>query len=157
MPANEQQINISYVAAEDRLLIKVNTGREEFRVWLTCRFTRILLEVLNEQLSVLGATTESSSQELAGKLKEGVFSRNYAPGESLPQALGENGILAYKIKVSKPSAGFINMLLLPQTGKGLNLKLDRTKLGLLSNLLEQALPSTGWQLSSTQVSPKLMH
>src|SRR3990167_11522899 len=42
-----RQLNVTYLAAEDRLLLRINTtGKEEFRIWLTRRIVRTLAREL---------------------------------------------------------------------------------------------------------------
>ena len=50
-------MNVSYAAREDRLLLRVSTSEdEEFRIWLTRRYTGLLLGVLNKEMDDRGGS-----------------------------------------------------------------------------------------------------
>jgi hypothetical protein len=156
MSSQLQQINISYVPGEDRLLMKVTASGEEFRIWLTRRYTALLLNVLENQLDALGSI-QTRSGNLAGKLKQGAYEKPFEPYTRAHFPLGEKGVLGYRINVSKPKGGTVNLQLLPESGQGLNLNLDEATITLFSNLIEQSLAQTDWQLGSPSVAPGMMH
>jgi hypothetical protein len=152
-----QQINISYQPSEDRLLMKVSSNGEEFRIWLTRRYTGLLLNVLENQLEALGTPLQTRTGNLANKLKQGAYEKPFETDSSTRFPLGEKGILGYRINVSKPRDGAVNLQLLPEDGQGLNLNLDEATITLFCNLIEQSLTQTDWQLASPAVSPNMMH
>ena len=154
-----QQMNISFNPAQDRLLFKLNQdNKAEYRVWLTRRFTELLLKVLNEQMADSGGQQQlASSKETVNQLKSGAFDKKYeniAPPEF---PLGETGILAFRINIKKHQNGVLNLQLLPEDGIGLNFNLDPSSIYMLYNLLEQALPQTQWNLQGTPVAANLLH
>jgi hypothetical protein len=151
-----QQINITYLPAEDRLLMKVTTNGDEFRIWLTRRYTALLLNVLASQLDALGSP-QTRSGNLARKLKQGAYEKPFEPDAGAHFPLGEKGILGYRINVSKPKGGTVNLQLLPEEGQGLNLNLDEATITMFCNLLEQGLTQTDWQLGTTAMAPGMMH
>jgi hypothetical protein len=157
MPAPLEQINVSYQPGEDRLLMKVTSNREEYRIWLTRRYTALLLGVLENQLNALGTPTATRTGNLASKLKQGAYEKPFKAENTRKYPLGEQGILGYRINVSKPKDGSVNLQLLPEQGQGLNLKLDEATTTMFCNLIEQGLTQTDWQLGASAVSPDLMH
>ena len=64
------QINIAHNAKEDRLLLRISSGGgDEYRLWLTRRYTGLLLGVLNKEMdsrggapSVAGSATLSNDE-----------------------------------------------------------------------------------------------
>ncbi|MDT8398956.1 MAG: hypothetical protein RQ899_10120 [Pseudomonadales bacterium] len=149
MSSSLQQINISYIPAEDRLLLKVSvSGNSEYRLWLTRRFTGLLLQVLDKQMESYGGAAElASGEETRQHFKGGAFNQTYTPLNSPHFPLGENGILAFRINTRQTEQGQLNLQLLPEAGEGINFTLDKSMLYLLHNLLEQGLGATDWQLT----------
>ena len=154
-----QQINISYLPAEDRLLLKVRAlGTTEYRVWLTRRFTGLLIDVLLEQIDKEGGIQElSSSRTTLGLLKGGAFEQAYNPPPEQDYPLGEAGVLGYRINVARNETGTVSLQLLPEQGAGLNIALDKAMLFMLFNLLEQGLANTGWDLRMPHAGPHSVH
>ena len=157
MASSLQQINISYLPSEDRLLMKVTSKGEEFRIWLTRRYTALLLKVLENQLDELGTPIQARTGELAKKLKQGAYDKPFETDTSTSYPLGEKGVLGFRINVGKPKGGAVSLQLLPEDGQGLNLNLDSATIALLTNLIEQGLTQTDWQLSSPAASAGMMH
>ena len=151
-----EQLNITYHADQDRLLLKVNSGDVgEYRIWLTRRYTEILGNILAEIMEKLGGMQNiASHQDTISHLKGGAFDQEYAfldsnmPGQDLP--LGSEGILGFRINYGRDHAGTVQLQLLPEQGAGLNLSLNRTMLFLMFNLLEQAVVKADWKLQLPQ-------
>lgn len=143
-----QQINISYVPNEDRLLLKARTSDEnELRIWLTRRYTSLLLNVLVQQMDKAGGIVElASNKTTLQQFKGGAFTQGYQPHAQQNFPLGENGVLGYRINTGKNTDARINLQLLPESGEGLNLVLDKSMLFMFYNLLEQALVHAEWNL-----------
>ena len=143
-----QQINISYVPAEDRLLMKVSvSGAGEYRIWLTRRYIGLLANVLNDQINREGGFQElASSKATLQSLRGGAFEQAYEPQPQQSYPLGEKGVLGFRINAGKTDADVLNLQLLPEQGEGISLALDKSMLYMLMNLLEQGLASTDWNL-----------
>jgi len=158
-----EQLNITYHADQDRLLLKVNSGDVgEYRIWLTRRYTEILGNILAEIMEKLGGMQNiASHQDTISHLKGGAFDQEYAfldsnmPGQDLP--LGSEGILGFRINYGRDHAGTVQLQLLPEQGAGLNLSLNRTMLFLMYNLLEQGVAQTGWKLCLPQQHKDPVH
>lgn len=143
-----QQINISYVPTEDRLLMKVSvSGDAEYRIWLTRRYTGLLVNVLNDQINREGGFQElASSKATLNSLRGGAFEQPYEPQSRQSYPLGEAGVLGFRINAGKSDAGALNLQLLPEQGEGISVVLDKSMLYMLMNLLEQGLAATDWNL-----------
>lgn len=142
-----QQINISYVMEEDRLLLRASTStRQEYRLWLTRRYAGLLAGVLQQQIDKSGGMHQlASDRQTTDHLRQGAFERRYEGGHS-EFPLGEAGILGFGIKVGELSGGGLALQLLPKDGQGLNFNLDSSMLYLMHNLLEQAILKADWRL-----------
>jgi hypothetical protein len=143
-----QQVNLSYMPEEDRLLLKVKTSDEaEYRVWLTRRYAGLLLQIFTQQIEREGGYQElASRKQTLDHLRGGAFDKGYDAPSQAHFPLGENGVLGYRINVGKDEGGATNLQLLPAQGQGVTFTMDKSTLYMLYNLLEQALPQTEWNL-----------
>ncbi len=159
MSASLQQINITYHPKEDRLLLRVSVSDDaEYRLWLTRRFTGLLLQVLNEQIRQFGGHTDlATRQETREQLKGSAFGKQYTPAPEPQFPLGEQGILAFRINSGTTEDGRANLQLLPEDGGGLHLTLDKTMLFLIHNLLEQGLATADWNLPGLSMTTEALH
>jgi hypothetical protein len=159
MQNNLQQINISYVPNEDRLLLKARTsGEDELRIWLTRRYTSLLINVLAQQMDKAGGIMElASNKTTLEQFKGGAFAQDYQPQTRQNFPLGENGVLGYRINAGKNADSRVNLQLLPEAGEGLNLVLDKSMLFMFYNLLEQALVHAEWNLPLPHAHKEPVH
>lgn len=168
MTSTLQQLNISYHPIEDRLLLRANAGNAgEYRIWLTRRYCGLLLKVLADVMEKEGGIREiASHQDTIKQLKGGAFDQPYeAPvatesngkPDTARLPFGASGILGYRINANRRPGGVLNLQLLPETGQGLNLDLNRTMLFMLYNLLEQGLTSAEWALYLPQQHKEPVH
>jgi hypothetical protein len=143
-----QQMNMIYVAEQDRLLLRISTtGDAEYRVWLTRRYCGLLLQVFLEQIELQGGYQGlASRQDTLAQLRGGALDQPYEPGPRTNYPLGEQGVLGYRINVNRDQAGATQLQLLPEQGQGVNVNLDKSTLYMLYNVLEQALTQTDWNL-----------
>ena len=143
-----QQINMIYVPEQDRLLLRISTaGDAEYRIWLTRRYSALLLQVFDRQIEREGGYQELASRnDTLERLRGGALGQPYAPAVRMQYPLGEQGVLAYKINVGKEASGAMSLQLLPEQGQGINFTLDKPTLYMLYNVLEQALSQTDWNL-----------
>ena len=66
------QINIQYSNKEDRLLLRTSTeNNDEFLIWLTRRYAKLLIETLDKEIEKRGGTTELSSKKETKKMFHG--------------------------------------------------------------------------------------
>jgi hypothetical protein len=159
MQNNLQQINISYLPTEDRLLLKASTSdQNELRIWFTRRYTSLLINVLAQQMDKAGGIMElASNKTTLEQFKGGAFSQEYQQQTPQHFPLGENGVLGYRINAGKNTDSRVNLQLLPEAGEGLNLTLDKPMLFMFYNLLEQALVHADWNLSLPQAHKEPVH
>lgn len=152
------QINVSYVAKEDRLLLRVSTrGGDEYRVWLTRRFTGLLLDVLRRQMEKHGGVPAlASSGETRRMFHQGVMNQSYDTGSGhFP--LGKQGILATRIKAGPGGDGRLSLRILPEDEQGVTLNLDKTLLYLFYNLVTQGIDQAQWTLPSAEDRSTQVH
>lgn len=153
-----QQINITYALEQDRLLLKAGTSAgEEYRLWLTRRFTGLLAQVLQDQIDKSGGVHKlAADPHTTDQLRNGVFDQTYRSSKS-GYPLGKEGVLGYAINISERPHGGITLQLLPKDGQGLNLNLDPSLLYLMANLLEQATLQANWNLPGTPGARDSLH
>lgn len=154
-----QQMNISYHPNEDRLLFKISTqDNNEFRVWLTRRFTALMLKVLSEAMEEHGGPqTLASSDDTRERLKQGAFDQDYTNQPNAAHPLGENGVLAFRLNFGSTEDGKLNLQLLPEAGEGLNLNLDKSMIYMVHSLLLQGMASSDWNLNAADLPTDQLH
>ncbi len=145
------QINITYVDKEDRLLMRTTTrGGDEYRIWLTRRYTGLLLDVLNKGMHQLGdtcATTSVITSQADGvpvKQQETSYKPFVERAQNYP--LGEKGILGFGIKSDITQDKILSLQLLPEEGQGITLNLNEGLLHSFQYLLFQGLTKTDWKI-----------
>ena len=148
------QINIAHNPKEDRLLLRISSGGgDEYRLWLTRRYTGLLLGVLNKEMdSRGGAPSVAGSKETTTMLKKGALEKKYDNENVSNFPLGEQGVLAFRINTRNTDEGNLVLELLPEKGKGITLNLNKGLLYMLHNILTQGITQAGWNLQ-TESSP----
>ena len=152
------QMNIAYVPKEDRLLLRVSSrSGDEYRVWLTRRFTGILIDVLNKEIDKSGGVpTIASSQETKKMVKEGALEKSY-DNDSANYPLGESGVLAFRLNAGKAQDGSLKLELSPEKGKGITINLNKALLYMFYNILTQGIDQSGWRLINNDISSMKIH
>jgi len=158
MPDKLYQMNVSYVPKEDRLLLKVSTkSGDEYRFWLTRRFTGLLFNVLNKEIDKSGGMPSvASSQETTKMIKQGAFEKSY-DDKSVSYPLGESGVLAYRINAGNNKDGNLQLEISPEKGQGITVNLNKSLLYMFHNLLSQGIDQTGWGLISNEAASMRIH
>lgn len=153
------QINVQYVAKEDRLLMRTTTKNgDEYRVWLTRRFTGLLYDLLNKVMEAYGGAPSIGAAPQTQKLfKSGALEKKFDSEKAVNFPLGKHGILAYEIKSATTPDGILHLELLPEKGKGLNLNLNKSLLYMLHNLLYQGIARAEWHLAGTKEFSDKVH
>ena len=132
-------------------------GGDEYRVWLTRRFTGILIDVLNKEIDKSGGVpTIASSQETKKMVKEGALEKSY-DDDSASYPLGESGVLAFRLNAGKAQDGSLNLELSPEKGKGITINLNKTLLYMFYNILTQGMDQSGWRLINNDISSMKIH
>lgn len=121
-------------------------GGDEFRLWLTRRYTGMLMNILKVELAKFGGEpTLASSDETRDMIKGGAFQQSFAGGStSFP--LGESGMLGFRINSELSGEGVLRLELLPEQGQGISVNLNKTLLYMLHNLITQGIDQAGWNL-----------
>lgn len=155
MSARLEQVNLSYNAKEDRLLLRVrNSDGQEYRLWMTRRFTGLLWDVtgriiretdLSIELDTAAGRDAVLEFEHEQALQRGDFATEYnESASSFP--LGEDGKLAFKITYNKLEGNRISLNLLPEDGPGISMGVDSAMLHNLCKLIADSTRSAGWNL-----------
>jgi hypothetical protein len=148
-----RQLNVTYVEAEDRLLLKVSTSdNREYRAWCTRRYTSLLLERLEslfesevdeQQVVPEAARKEVARMKHGSEVSEASFQKPYeAEPESFP--LGEEGILLTALRYNQLESGVLTVNLSDGEGRGMTLNLDRKLRHQLYELFRRASGRAGW-------------
>ena len=153
------QLNIMYSNKEDRLLLRASTQNgEEYRIWLTRRYTRLLFEILTKEMAKKGGMEKiSSNGQTTQMFKEGVFEKQF-DGSSVNFPLGEVGILAYSIKSETNSEDNLMLEVHSEDGKGITINLNNSLMYLFYSLLTQGINQANWQLHNHEdITSKHIH
>ncbi|OGT79361.1 MAG: hypothetical protein A3H91_00625 [Gammaproteobacteria bacterium RIFCSPLOWO2_02_FULL_61_13] len=151
------QMNISYVATEDRLLLRASTrGGDEYRIWLTRRFCSLLSGIVQTQMEKFGgAPVLAASNEARQLFKQGAMEKKFAAENNTNFPLGPSGILAHRINSKINEDGTLALQLLPGSGEGITLNLNQTLLYMFYNLLAQGMEQAEWHLGQANPDAKV--
>ena len=152
MPGAISQLQMLYVPEEDRILFRINTAeRQQFRFWLTRRYSALLLQVLKRHLEgdpdiSMQETPEAREAVESFKREKAMASANFKEqfdedANELP--LGESIPIAFKLTY-KLEEGNLNIGIQPKQGQGINLAIDRDINMSLTNLLMGAAKKGEW-------------
>lgn len=155
MPARNDklhQVNVTYSGVEDRLLLRVTTRLgDEYRIWLTRRFTALLLTMLDNAMDQYGgAAALGANPKTRAMFKEGAMEKAFDEDKTTNFPLGKKGFLAYGIKSAGTPEGNLQLEILPKKGTGVSLNLDKPLLYMFHNLLTQGIARAEWHLRHGQ-------
>lgn len=153
VPPRLRQLNVTYMEAEDRLLLKVSTSdNREYRAWCTRRYTRLLMdrlealfetEVDQQQVVPEEARKEVARMQHGSEVSEASFQQPYqAEPESYP--LGEKGLLLTSLRYNPLQGDVIAMSLGGSDGLSVTVNLDRKLRHQLYELFRRASDRAGW-------------
>lgn len=166
LPGGQNQINISYDAAEDRLLIRATEGDKEYRAWWTRRLALRMLALFAEQPfpTVNSATHLAADQQQAlgaiekqGAVQQADFATPFqAAAQHYP--LGEQGVLVQRVDVNTEGK-VVKFVMLPQQGEGLTLALPPSQRYSFEHMLQQVMQAADWVAPEVQPEavPGLAH
>lgn len=159
MTAPLHQLNINYFPNEDRLLLRITTRQDdEFRVWLTRRFTAVLMDVLNKEIDRRGGLPAVASRPETRRLfQEGALEKPFEEQASRRFPLGDAGFLASRIGTRDQPGNNLSLELRPEAGQGVTLNLDQSLLFLFYNLLTQGVGRADWSLPEPQSVNEHIH
>jgi len=151
------QIQLRFIAREDRVLLRVNTtSRSEFRFWITRRYAKLLWSALSKLLAldphIQTATDAHAKQTILAfqhesALSQANFSRSFEK-EATQLPLGEAPVLLARVQVKQLADGRRVLCLHPETGHGVELALPGNLLHAFARLLADASAQADWDLGS---------
>ena len=155
------QIQITFVAAEDRLLLRMSTQNdEEFRFWLTRRFVKALRPKLGQTLSQqpriqVQSNTEAKRELLNFQHEQAVQASDFKTPykneqKSLP--LGEQPVMLTRFQLRPQADGRVTLTVGPEQGNGIDLALNPHLVHSLIALLDNALKTAEWNLAESATS-----
>lgn len=158
MPAISQ-IQMRYAPDEDRVLLRLNTtAGEEFRFWITRRYTALLAKAIAAHRASdpdVGTQLSDQDRQVVEQFKQEAadaqanFSEGFQASESYP--LGAEPILAHKLTF-KVEAGKLALTMEPKEGQGISISLDHQLNFSFTKLLQQAAATAEWGLNLTQLT-----
>ena len=163
------QIQMSFLPLEDRLLFRLNTqDSSSFQFWLTRRYVKLLWPVLmsmlikDEQIAVQQSDA-AKKQVLSFQHEQATQKMDYTQNfkeEPGTQPLGNEPILLSKISIKNRPDGAQLLSIQPEEGQGIDLALDQTLLHSITKLLQDTVAKTDWDIDfnqslSTNVSPEV--
>jgi len=142
------QINMQYSNKEDRILLRTSTeNNDEYLIWLTRRYTKLLVDIFDKEIEQRGGTTTLSAKKETTKLfKDGAFEKHYVEETPKTHPLGEDGVLAFGIKTGKDEQGNFVLIIQSDSGKGITYNLNDSLLYMFYSLLMQSIDRAEWKL-----------
>ncbi len=142
------QINMQYSSKEDRILLRTSTeNNDEYLIWLTRRYAKLLIDVFDKEIEQRGGTTTLSSQKETKKFfKDGAFEKPYVEDTPKNHPLGEDGVLAFGIKTGTDEQGNFVLIIQSESGKGITYNLNDSLLYMFYSLLMQSVDRAEWKL-----------
>jgi len=141
------QLQISYDAAEDRLLLTLATADRRVGLWLTRRLTAMLWQVLWQRAgSSVDAGVTSTAKEWVLRLKQDRARQAQEVTQEPRLQTGSPPLLVTTLQYGPGDKGGHLLSLLDATGKGEVLTLDDDSLYGLIRLLDDTLTSSEWSL-----------
>ena len=156
------QIQASYNATEDRILLKIKTLNEQvYLAWLTRRFVSLLLPLLHGKHPTTGEalfneqTTMIHQAEKQQTQRHGDFDTAYETPENPTYPLGETPILLAKMTFKNLNQVVEDerpkLILEPEMGTGIILPFNPELLGAMLKILAQVIEQADWALQMAQI------
>lgn len=149
--APQNQINLNYDAAEDRILIRASEGEKEYRAWWTRRLALRIHKLFGEHTF----PTENSASHLhpdqqqslgdlekQGAVQQADFSTPYQD-DANHYPLGEEGILVQRIDI-KTVGKVVKIIMLPANGEGMTLSLPPGQRYSFEHMLQGVMTAAEW-------------
>ena len=131
--ATIEQIQIKFVAAEDRLLLRVSSSDElEFRFWITRRLINLIWPALHQAVAEAPRiqtqpTSDAKRELIAFEHETAVSNSDFATPLKETQKtmpLGDQPILLAKMHMRRNKSGAMVMALAPEQGQRIDLALN---------------------------------
>ncbi len=152
---NIQQLNIQYQPIEDRLLLRIlSSENSELRIWLTRKYTALLLKVLDQLIEYAVDSVASPGVEAVkafqreAALSDSNFKDGYREELVSTSPLGETPLLVSRIDYTRLSDGNLALTLAQEFegGKKLTINLDTQLQHALVKLLIEGARTAEWGL-----------
>jgi len=156
--AELSQIQISFSETEDRFLLRISTtDNEEFRFWITRRFTSHLFPLMIETIQAIPDVAAQTNTETRDAVMD--FQREQATqgadfstpfsnkNQQTVYPLGEQAVLVAKGTLLQQSENLFNLSLKDVNDLGIDFSFNTDILYLLHKLLHDSLQRTNWGLS----------
>jgi hypothetical protein len=152
-----KQLNATYVAREDRILLRVTTeAKEEFRFWLTRPITGQFLAAINSALPnplakryAPHVAPSVTAFEREAMHAQSALEEKFAPGETLP--LGEVPRLVTRLTVTVQADDVLLDFVLAK-GPGVTLRLTRSLAQQVGVLVDGVQRSATWGLAHPEAA-----
>ena len=149
------QMQMVYVAEEDRILFRVNsTGKKEYRFWVTRRYAMLLARVLSDHKQsdpdISSQVTQQAKAAVQNFKKEkamddATFGEKFKDeGNEYP--LGQDIQLAFKLSYNLKDNGTLHLSVQPKDGQGISIVLNQDINTTLTQLLLTAGNKGNWKL-----------
>ena len=153
---NLQQINIEFVAEQDRLMLRLASGdRTEILLWLTRRCVKLLwpqLVKMAESVPIIAQQAAPEARqalldmERERALQKANFSKRY-DDTARERPLGAEPLLVARMNTGRNPQGQHVLALAPREGQGVNLAMDDTLLHGVCKLLQDAVARAEWDIT----------
>lgn len=153
-----QQINLSYSNKEDRLLLKTTTvDGDEYKIWLTRRFTKILFDILKKSVGYYTPSITNLNQSIVNKTNQQSINQD-VNGDIFNQSLQEDNIkqldgyeiLAHKIKCGNDDKNNTVLEFQSEDGKGITYSLNESLLSVFYSLIIKSTKLADWDIISSE-------
>lgn len=156
------QFRFEYDAEQDRVLFRLSTTeRAEYLIWLTRRYVKLLLEQLGEALDshpdVARQASAAARQTVSEFRREAAvqktdLSKKYE-GAEVDRPLGDEPILATRLRVTNDPKGPKTLHLSPKRGKEIGVTLTEDLLHSFLHLLAGVVAKAEWDLGEPAREP----
>lgn len=152
-----RQMQLQFDPLHDRLLFRLNTlDKSEYRLWFTRRYCKILWQALVQLIETQYIPPHSDPQTKSTlfsfqhehAVSQTDFGTSYQE-DSVKHPLGIEPILVSRVTIKNSTDGNSILCLHPDTGAGIEIKLDSKMLHSLLKLLSEAVKSSDWELNFT--------
>ncbi|PLY12425.1 MAG: hypothetical protein C0631_16920 [Sedimenticola sp.] len=161
--AKLEQLNIQYQPGEDRLALRIRFGDDsEINLWLTRRYSKLLLSVLDSITHggqpAEGAVSRQAQKAINEFQREAAtsnadFSTEYKENAS-SHPLGKELVLVTRIQYTRLKEEMIKLTLGTDTDKNINLNLSQKLLHTLAKLIQVGAEKAEWALDAPGESPQ---
>ncbi len=153
-PAQLRQIQVSYVAVEDRLLVRFSTtDHKEFSLWFTRRLVSLmwppLIEILAKTANPAAAMQTPAARQASlafehqSVTQQADYTQAYAQ-QAAHWPLGKEPMLVVTTEIQSQKSGRFNFRFHPREGKALNMSLPRHTIHSLCKLIIDATEKGEW-------------